>query len=749
MGGSFIEFLIDSGSPVNTITHADYTSLLEGNARLFNKKKGSERKFYAYGSEIPLKVVSTFRAKLEVNNQKPTTIADFFVVQGAKRSLLGKPTAEIVKVLQVGLHVNVVKENQLTNQSPFPKAPGIQIEFEIDRNVIPKKTAYFRVPLGVENLVDEKLETMLAQDVIERVTQPSKWISPLVVVPKGTKDVRICVDMRNPNKAIKRIHHPLPIIEDFLPNLTGAKIFSRLDIKSAYHHLELHPNSRELTTFLTRKGLMRYKRLAFGVNCAPEIFQKFMEEILFGAEGCMVMLDDIIIFARNIKEHDARLQEVKRRLKNNNLAINESKSKYCVQELDFLGFHLSQSGCRPTQEKVEAIRNFRQPESSAEICSFLGLVNFVGGFIMNLSDKTKALREAAKGPFVWNENQQHEFDELRTALVRETIEKAYFRRNAPTFLYTDASAAGLGAVLLQKHNENGKITPRVIAFASKALTDVEKRYAQTQREALAVVWAVERFYIYLFGTVFKILTDHQPLKFIYGEKTRPIGKRMITRAEGWALRLQPYHFEIEYCPGNQNIADVLSRLMRCKDEPFEENSPQHLAAVTSWNREGKAVSPEDIRDATKDDNEIQEVLQALETNQWKSELIKFRAFANELHCHEGILMRNERAVIPRNLREKVMQVAHRGHPGAVTMKALIRDRVWWPGMDKEVEIFIKTCLGCAAVSRCNPPEELIRTSLPTTYAPQQNGEVERQNSGITRALRIAKVLNQPWKKALK
>lgn len=219
-----------------------------------------------------------FKAKIFVKDGKPTLVEEFFVVKKTDQSLLGKPTSEAMQLLKVGLDVHAISEVDVVARI-FPKAPGVVIEFEVDETVIPRKAAYYRVPIAVQELVEEKLDKLLDQGIIERVTESTRWISPLIVAPKGNMDIRICVDMRNPKKAIKRVNHPLPVIEDFLPYLGGARIFSRLDITSAFHHLELSPRSRELTTFLTRRGLMRYTRLLFGVNCAPELFQRFMEEV--------------------------------------------------------------------------------------------------------------------------------------------------------------------------------------------------------------------------------------------------------------------------------------------------------------------------------------------------------------------------------------------------------------------------------------------------------------------------------------
>lgn len=684
---------------------------------------------------------------------------------------------------------------------------------------------------------------MLGEGIIEPVTEAAEWISPLLVVPKGKDDIRICVNMKRPNEAIRRIEHPLPIFEDYAPRLDNAKLFSRLDIKSAYLHLELDEESRKMTTFFTKKGLFRYTRLMFGANCAPEVFQKFMEEVLAGVDGVMVMIDDIIVHGKTETEHDSRLEMVRQRLGKYNLTVNEKKSLFKVKELDFLGFRITSNGWRPTTERVKALREFRRPETSEEISSFLGLVSYVGSFIDHLADKRARLQVAAKQPFQWSKQLQSDFDDLRRALETETLTKAYFRRNAKTYLYTDASGIGLGAVLIQKHKEQQSdgshvMVPRIIAFASKTLSDVEKRYAQTHREALAVVWGIERFFMYLFGTEFVIMTDHAPLKFIFGPRPRLLTKRMITRAEAWALRLQPYRYTLQYVPGKQNIADVLSRLVRPTQsaEEFEEESPCFLAAIEGQDT-GRVVSLESIRRATDMDDEMRRVTAALQSGEWQEDLQKYHVVADELNVEQGLIVRDSRVVIPKKLRGEVMQIAHQGHPGAVTMKHILRDRVWWPEMYRQIDAFYLLCPGCAAVQRDNPPEGLSPSVLPekawqdvaidfldipeykvkilvivdyysrhvsvelmtrtdavhliqklqgifdiwgypdsirsdngppfnsgefakwcdikdirhdrtTPYTPQQNGEVERQNRGIVRALIIAKATNEQWKDSL-
>lgn len=211
-----------------------------------------------------------FEAWISVNDTKPKSYAEFFVIEGANKCLLSKRTAEDLKVLKVGLDVFRVE----TKENPFPKFPNVEVKLSIDQSVTPRKIAYLRVPAPVEHKVDSKILEMLRTDIIERVEGPPEWISPMVVVPKGKNDVRLCINMRYPNEAIQRDHYPLPVIDTFLNRLRGAVYYSRLDITSAFHHVELHPESWPITTFMTLMGLMRFKRLTFGINAAPEMFQR-------------------------------------------------------------------------------------------------------------------------------------------------------------------------------------------------------------------------------------------------------------------------------------------------------------------------------------------------------------------------------------------------------------------------------------------------------------------------------------------
>lgn len=350
---------------------------------------------------------------------------------------------------------------------------GILLEIPIDMNVIPKVQPYRRIPIPLEERVSKKLQELEQLDIIEKVSGYSEWISPMVIESKDKEDIRLCIDMRQANKAIRREHYPIPTIETLFTRIRGSKLFSKLDLSKAFHQVELLEKSRAITTFITSKGLYRYKRLMFGMNCAPEMFQKLMEVILADLTGVFVFIDDILIFGRNEQIHQNNLSNVLKRLKHFDVLLNHQKCIFGVKEIEFLGFKLSENGLDITESKLKAVKQFRKPKDVSELRSFFGLVNFVGKFVPHLATENASLRKLLKKgvTFVWEKEQQESFEKIKNLLAtKETL--GFYDPSLPTRLIVDASPVGLGAVLIQLQNGN----PRIINFASKSLSDVEKRY---------------------------------------------------------------------------------------------------------------------------------------------------------------------------------------------------------------------------------------------------------------------------------
>ncbi|XP_053691661.1 uncharacterized protein K02A2.6-like [Sabethes cyaneus] len=281
----------------------------------------------------------------------------------------------------------------------------------------------------------------------------------------------------------------------------------------------------------------------------------------------------------------------------------------------------------------------------------------------------------------------------------------FYRVEDHTAVLTDASPCGLGAILIQ-FDEAGK--HRVISFASKSLTDTERRYCQTEKEALGIVWGVERFQYYLLGKTFDIHTDCKALSFLFSQRSKP-----CARIERWVLRLQAFDYKVIFTSGKDNVADTLSRLSIQKAIPFDSSEEIFVREVVMHAVNSSALTWRDIAEASKADSEIQQVLNILESGENQDLPIVYRVIANELCDFQGVLIRGDRIVVPCSLREKVLLTAHEGHPGITMMKNHLRSHVWWPKMDAQVEKIVKNCRGCTLVGAPEPPEPLQRSQLPS------------------------------------
>lgn len=330
-----------------------------------------------------------------------------------------------------------------------------------------------------------------------------------------------------------------------------------------------------------------------------------METVLVGLEGVIVYLDDVVVFGSTKKEHDRRVEALLKRMNEYEILLNQQKCIFGVQEIDFLGHVMSEKGVRPTESRMAAVKNFREPKTIAELRSFLGLITYVGRFISNLAAKTEPLRRLlrAGSSFQWNQEQQEAFDNIKQA-VADTKYLGFFDRKDKTKLIVDASPEGLGAVLLQENREGQH---RIISFASKSLTDLERKYFQTEREALAIVWGVEKFKLYLLGSKFELITDCKALKFLFQPRSRP-----CPRIERWVLRIQSYNYDIKHEPGVTNLADALSRLSLSDENHFDKPADQYVNQLLEY-AVPKAVTLANVIEATKQDDILQKLMNALHT----------------------------------------------------------------------------------------------------------------------------------------
>ncbi|CAM5171660.1 unnamed protein product [Natator depressus] len=305
-------------------------------------------------------------------------------------------------------------------------------------NVMPVRQKLWHLPFSVREAVSEELRKLVQEDIIEEINS-SEWVSPIVVTKKGG-GICLCVDLREPNKAIVIDSHPLPHIQEVFAELHGAKMFSTLDLQSAYHQVMLHEDSRDLTAFITHEGLFRFKRVPCGLASAPSAFQKMMSLILKNQHGVQCYLDDIIVFGNTSEENDNNLQSVLNCISKAGLKLNRSKCKFRQTELSFLGHTISQAGLKPDPTHILAISNAPPPTDLPTLRSFLGLTSWYAKFIPNYASVIEPLRELLWGSstLVWTTAAQASFETVKNLIVYSPV-LALFSPALPTIVTTDAS----------------------------------------------------------------------------------------------------------------------------------------------------------------------------------------------------------------------------------------------------------------------------------------------------------------------
>ena len=713
INGRQVKMLIDTGASVNIIDETTWRSQFMGPKLLPLNK--AHITLVPYGSKQKIQVMGKCEVKIEHGaNKIHSTI---YIVKGKYGCLLGYKSATDLSLISMVQRVDTTPlEDTIHHKFPklfsgIGKLKGVKVKLHIDPAVQPTAISHRRVPFHLRAKVEAKLKELEEQDIIERVEGPTPWVSTIVTPPKPNdpSDIRLCVDMRGPNRAIQRERHVTPTIEEVLADLNGAKLFSRLDLNNGYHQLLLDESSRYITTFSSHIGLWRYKRLNFGISCASEIFQNTIRITLQGLEGVLNVSDDILVYAGNQDQHEKRLRAVLERLQQRGLTLNGKKCQFAQTSLTYLGYRFNSDGVSVDPSKVEDISRATAPTNPTQVRSFLGLANYCARFVPQFATISAPLRQLTKKGIQWSWNAEHQeaFEEIKRILSSERV-MTYFDPMKNTEVLVDASPVGVAAILTQK-SKNGRV--HTVSYASRALTEVEKRYSQTEREALAVVFGCEKFHLYLFGQPFTILTDHRPLIPMFNNAKA----KLPARIERWVLRLQQYDMQVSCRPGHDNPADFTSRhpaetTRVSRGEKVAEEYINFVAAEAV----PIALDLQVIKQHTMDDAQLQAVIQALQSNRWPKNLTAFLKIKHELAvtADQSIVMRGTRIVLPQALQDQAVQIAHEGHLGIVKTKQLLRSKVWFPGIDKRVQQLMDHCIACQANTAKQERAPIQMTALP-------------------------------------
>ena len=509
------------------------------------------------------------------------------------------------------------------------------------------------------------METYINDGLAAGIIRPSS--SPagagFFFVEKKDKTLRPCIDYRGLNDITIKNRYPLPLISSAFELLEGATIFTKLDLRNAYHLVRIREGDEWKTAFNTPTGHYEYLVMPFGLTNAPAVFQSLVNDVLRDMLNrfVFVYLDDILIFSRSKEEHVHHVQKVLQRLLENSLFVKAEKCEFHASSVPFLGYVVGRGTVEMDSAKVSAVTTWPAPDSRKQLQRFLGFANFYRRFIRGYSSVAAPLTAltSSKVPFLWSTAANDSFQALKARFTSAPIlqipdpERQFV-------VEVDASDLGVGAILSQRAASDQKLHP--CAFYSRRLTPAERNYDIGNRELLAVKLALEEWRHWLEGTKlpFLVWTDHKNLEYLQS------AKRLNSRQARWALFLTRFNFSLSYRPGSRNIKpDALSR--------------QFLE------REGDRTDPDTILPSSR----------LVATLTWEIEE-RVRAAAQDQPGPSACPP--NRLLVPPNLRSEVLQWAHSTkltcHPGIQRTKDVVQRRFWWTSLDEDVRGFVKACPTC-------------------------------------------------------
>lgn len=709
VGSTPVEFKIDTGADVNIIREETYHSL-----RPKTPLEPASIPLDSPGGE--LQCIGQFQSTVAYKGKTHPLTA--YVIRGRTVSnLLSRPlSVKMNLVRRVEETVRSTGHLKAYGEHGTLKTEPVRIQLKDNAQPYAVHTAR-RVPLPMLQKVREELQRMERNGIIERVTQPTDWCAPMVpVLKKSTGKARICVDLKRLNEAVKREQYILPITDEIIAKLSGATVFSSLDAASGFFQIPLHPDSCKLTTFITPFGRFHFKRLPFGITSAPEIFQRKMMETMQGLEGVEIFMDDVLVYGATVSEHDQRLEKAMQRIETAGLKLNREKCSIRQSQLRFLGHLIDKDGIRPDPDKVKAIQQLPPPTNVQELKRILGMVNYLGRYIPNLSTVGQPLYELLKNKnmWTWGHAQQAAFEHMKELLTTAPV-LAYYDVGKPTAVSADASSYGLGGVLLQLHGQQWK----PVAYCSRRLAEAETRYAQIEKECLAGVWACEKFDRYLTGLAqFKLVTDHKPLVPLINSRSLD---NVPVRCQRLLMRLMRFNPVAEYAPGKTLVvADTLSRSplsSTCTKMDTQSDVACYVASVVGAIPASQSKIDE-MKIATASDANLQSVIKFIHAG-WPEHISKvpvsIRAYVQvkaELSEHNGLVLRGCRIVVPQSMREEILTKIHEGHQGLVKCRERACSSVWWPRLSTEISNLVSSCQVCHELKRTQQKEPLISTPLP-------------------------------------
>lgn len=559
-----------------------------------------------------------------------------------------------------------------------------------------------------DQVIEKQIQEMLEAGIISSCH--SDFASPVLVVKKKSGGWRVVNDFRALNKITKyRDHHPLPLIEEILSKLGGAKFFTTCDLFSGYYQIPLRDQDKDKTGFLVKNGHYRFEVMPQGIANAPADFVKLMGMTLRDVRNfSMAYLDDILIFSTTFEEHLSHLRQVFDAVREVNLKLQLKKCHFAESSLTFLGHVISDKGIQPDNEKIKAILDFPVPSDVSSVRSFLGLTGYYRKFVEHYATIATPLHDLLQKdtPFNWTSDCQSAFETLKSRLVSAPI-LCHFDNNLPIVLHCDASNRGLGAVC--SHFINKEEHP--FSYFSRSLNKQERNYSISEKEILAVLFAIAKARPYIFQKRFRVVTDHRALTYLLGLKD------LDGRLCRWQLRLNMYVPQMEIIhragKGHHN-ADALSRAPLPYSLPTTKDSDLDDDDVYAFNLE-----EEQFRTCQKHDAFCQRMKELKNC--------KYELNDNGVLCRQIKISQHEKVklvpALPKLLLSSVLIQAHdpphSGHRGLTGTYEKICNRYFYPKLLEEVRHYISTCDECQRRKPSNQKTASELAHLPTSHIPNE------------------------------
>ncbi|XP_037808082.1 uncharacterized protein K02A2.6-like isoform X2 [Lucilia sericata] len=696
INGTAIQMELDTGAPCGMISKIEYQQI-----KATGRLRRTDRNFCSYTGH---KIQCLGRAPVNVKVGATTRRLNVYVVDGKFDSLFGREwisqfTEEIDfrKLFSTSDQILNSYDDVFGETAGKLVGPPIKCHFKPD--ITPVFSKAREIPIALRESYAAEIDSKIASGFYERV-EFSEWASTTHVVTRKNGKIRVTGNYKptlNPRIIIDE--YPIPRAEHLFNKMSGAKIFCHLDITDAYSHLPIDREfSHALTLNTPTHGLIRPTRAVYGAANIPAIWQRRMETVLQGVANVCNFFDDMLIYAVDFDAMLLALQTTLDRLREQGLRLNRSKCVFAAPAVEFLGHKIDSNGIHKSDKHIEAVRDAPKPTNVEELQLFLGKATYYSAFIPNLSTRDRPLRDVLlNDEFIWTDAAEDAYQDIKKALISPQVLMPY-DPSLPLVLATDASKTGLGAVLSQRVANK---LERPVAYASRTLTPTEQKYPQMDKEALAIVWAVQKFFLYLYARHWTLVTDHKPLsQILHPHKSLPV--LCISRMSNYADFLS--NFDIEFRNTKANInADYCSRAIR--NDTILQIQTHDPNTTPKWDYDGfdnfminqirqlPVRNQLVVRETSKDEH-LGHILRLLEEGK-NLKQYGFREPETNYKLTTGCLTYDHRVVIPDSLRGRILDDLHTAHLGVVKMKGLARSFVYWPGIDADIENIARKCADCA------------------------------------------------------